>query len=464
MKKILFAVYNILTLLLFPVFFIALIMLSLAKNKKSEGFFYKLFPFAFEPLRDSAFEGGIWIHAVSLGELRASVNFIELLQAEINKKIYLSITTKTGYDFAKNLYKNNKNILIFYFPYDFYFSVIYVLKFIKPILFISVETEIWPNLFNILSKKDIPIAVINARISDKSYKNYLYFSFFFKYIFEKIDLVLCVSEAYCRKFLSLGIKKENVHKTGNMKFDLNTALIAKGIEEKSRKLKEIFNCGKIIAAGSTHRGEESLILNAALELNELELNKNLKKGKIFLFIAPRHPERFDEVYDFLEKCGIERYKLSSIYASDCNIEDIEAFGAGESETAVILVDIIGELLTIYNICDAAFVGGSMINAGGHNVLEPLIFGKPVIFGRYIQNFLEIANEIIEIKAGKMANSPKELYDALVEYLYNEKAIETASKSGLALISQNKGVSKQNLNYLMRYIITGSSDSKSLNWI
>ncbi|MHB8231319.1 MAG: 3-deoxy-D-manno-octulosonic acid transferase [bacterium] len=441
MEKNLFTVYNILLLLLFPFFFIALILFALAKNKKSEGFFYKLFPFTFKPLTTCAFEDGIWLHAVSLGELRASVNFIELLQAEINKKIYLSITTKTGYDFAKNLYNDNKNILIFYFPYDFYFSVIYVLKLIKPVLFISVETEIWPNLFNILRKRNIPVAVINARLSDKSYRNYLYFSFFFKYVFEKISLVLCVSDAYCQKFLSLGIKEENVHKTGNMKFDLDITFVSKDIEEKSRKLKEIFNSGKIIAAGSTHRGEESYILNAALEL----------KGKIFLFIAPRHPERFDEVYDFLEKEGIECHKLSSIYSSGYNVGNMEASGTGKFKTAVILVDIIGELLAIYNICDAAFVGGSMVPAGGHNILEPLIFGKPVIFGKYVQNFLEIANEIMEIKAGKMANSPKELYDGLVEYLYNEKAKDTASKSGLSLISQNKGASKQNLNYLMRLL-------------
>ncbi len=456
MEKALFAVYNILLLFLSPFFFIALILFSLAKNKKSEGFFYKLFPFAFKPLKnsvlkDTALEEGIWIHAVSLGELRASVNFIELLRNKFDKKIYLSTTTKTGYNFAKNLYKNsnNRDILIFYFPYDFYFSVKSILRWIKPVLFISVETEIWPNLFNILKRRNIPIAVINARISDKSYKNYLNFNFFFRYVFEKIDLVLCISEIYRKKFLSLGIKKENIHITGNMKFDLDIGLIAEGIEEKSNKLKGIFNCGKIIAAGSTHEGEENLILNAAIKLS-----KNFKKDKIFLFIAPRHPERFNEVYNFLEKSEkIKIYKLSSVYSPDFNLDISKS---EESETTVILVDIIGELLTVYNICSVAFVGGSMVNAGGHNLLEPLIFGKPVIFGRYIQNFSEIAEKITEIRAGRLVNSPQGLYDALTEYLYNEKALEAASKSGLMLISQNKGSSLQNLNFLTRYLDAGNA--------
>jgi 3-deoxy-D-manno-octulosonic-acid transferase len=440
MEKALFAVYNILLSLLFPFFFIVLFSLSLTKDKKSEGFFYKLFPFAFRPFKNAPFKEGIWIHAVSLGEMRASVNFIGLLQSKYGKKIYLSAVTKTGFDFAKNLYKNNNNIFLFYFPYDFPFSVRNIFRLINPSLFISVETEIWPNLFNELNKKNIPVAVINARISDKSYKNYFKFNFFFKYVFRKIDLVLCVSEAYRKKFLNLGIGKEKVHITGNMKFDLDVGLIAEGIEEKSDKLKRIFNRGKIIAAGSTHEGEENLILDAAIKLS-----KNFKEDKIFLFIAPRHPERFGEVYGLLEKSGIEAYKLSSVYSPGFNSNISKSWGT--TGITVVLVDIIGELLTVYNICSVAFVGGSMVNAGGHNILEPLTFGKPVIFGKYVQNFLEIAEETIEAKAGKPAGSPQELYDALVEYLYNEKASETASENGLALISRNKGSSLRNLDFL-----------------
>ena len=457
MEKVLFTVYNIILLFLFPFFFIALTFLNLAKNKRSEGYLYKFFPSAFKPLKKENFNEGVWIHAVSLGEMRAAVNFIDLLQSEYGKKIYLSATTKTGFDFADNLYKNNGNVLTFYFPYDFLFSVSSILKLIKPSLFISVETEIWPNLFNILNKKNIPIALINARISEKSYKNYIRFRFFFGYIFKKIDSVLCISDMYCKRFASLGIKEENMHQTGNMKFDMDASLIAGDINEKTAILKKFIEYknnnseyAKIIAAGSTHKREEELIADSVIKLNKLN-----HKNKIFLFVAPRHPERFDEVYKLLNNYlpEIELYKLSSIYSSHYdskdikNIKDNNSCGLSENKVVVILVDIIGQLLTVYGICDAAFVGGSLIPSGGHNLLEPLLFGKPVIFGRYVQNFSEAAEEIIKNSAGRQIDSPLELYNALADYLFNDKSADSAGKNGLNLIARNKGVSLRNLEYL-----------------
>jgi len=471
MEKILSITYNALLTIIFPFFFITLFILNLAKNKRSEGYLYKFFPSAFKPLKKENFNEGVWIHAVSLGEMRAAVNFIDLLQSEYGKKIYLSATTKTGFDFADNLYKNNDNVLTFYFPYDFLFSVSSILKLIKPSLFISVETEVWPNLFNILNKKNIPIALINARISEKSYKNYIRFRFFFGYIFKKIDTVLCISDMYCKRFASLGIKEENMHQTGNMKFDMDASLIAGDINEKTAILKKFIKYknnnlehAKIIAAGSTHKREEELIADSVKKLNRLN-----HKNKIFLFVAPRHPERFDEVYKLLNNYlpEIEFYKLSSIYSSHYdskdikNIKDNNSCGLSENKVVVVLVDIMGQLLTVYGICDAAFVGGSLIPSGGHNLLEPLIFGKPVIFGRYVQNFSDAAEEIIKNSAGRQIDSPLELYNALADYLFNDKSADSAGKNGLNLISRNKGVSLRNLQYLnyKGYLLSLKSEDK-----
>jgi 3-deoxy-D-manno-octulosonic-acid transferase len=456
MEKVLFTVYNIILLFLFPFFFIVLFFFNLTKNKKSEGYLYKFFPAAFKPLKKTAFEEGVWIHAVSLGEMRVAVKFIDLLKSEYGKKIYLSATTKTGFDFAYNLYKQNENVLTFYFPYDFLFSLRSVLKHIKPLLFISVETEIWPNLFNILNKKNIPVALINARISEKSYKNYTRFRFFFGYIFKKIDAVLCISDIYCERFASLGIKKENMRRTGNMKFDIDASLIAEDIKEKSEILKRFIEfktnnnsetveakTAKIIAAGSTHKGEEEIILDSVIKLN-----KTKEKNRIFLFLAPRHPERFDEVNKLLNNylSEIELYTLSSVYASK-DIKDNNSYGLSENKVVVVLVDIIGQLLTVYGVCGAAFVGGSLVSSGGHNLLEPLAFGKPVIFGRYVQNFSEAAEEIIKNSAGKQIDSPLELYEAFTDYLFKDKSADSAGKNGLNLIARNKGVSLRNLEYL-----------------
>ena len=508
MEKVLFTVYNIILMFLFPFFFITLTFFNITKNKKSEGYLYKFFPFAFKPLKENVFEEGVWIHAVSLGEMRAAVKFIDLIKSEYGKKIYLSATTKTGFDFADNLYKKDDNVLIFYFPYDFLFSLRSLLKLIKPSLFISVETEIWPNLFNVLKKKNIPVALINARISEKSYKNYIRFKFFFGYIFKKIDAVLCISDIYCERFASLGVKKENMSRTGNMKFDMDASLIAGDIKEKSEILKRFIefktdnstekaktlngetaytNCGNvnnengetacidaanskaaaaktaiIIAAGSTHKGEEETVVDTVIKLNKI----NAKNNRIFLFLAPRHPERFDEVYRLLNGYApeIEIYKLSSIYdyqhyesphgliRNDAppfisNYSNSISSAADISTVVVVLVDIIGQLLTVYALCGAAFVGGSMVPSGGHNLLEPLIFGKPVIFGRYVQNFSEAAEEIINNSAGRQIDSPLELYEALDDYLFNDKSGGSAGKNGLNLIVLNKGVSFRNLEYL-----------------
>ncbi len=492
MEKILNVIYNVLLAVVSPFFFASLFILNLNKNKKSEGYLYKFFPDAFKSLQEAAFEEGVWIHAVSLGEMRAAVKFIDLLKSEYGRKIYLSATTKTGFDFAYNIYKNDESVLIFYFPYDFLFSLRGLLKLVNPSLFISVETEIWPNLFSVLKKKNIPIALINARISEKSYKNYIRFKFFFGYIFKKIDAVLCISDIYCERFASFGVKKENMSRTGNIKFDMDASLIAGDIKEKSEILKKFIEfktdngeetaktaydetadanngnvkaenaektgakptnkktadakTAKVIAAGSTHKGEEEAVIDTVIKLNKTDNDKN----KIFLFLAPRHPERFDEVYKLLNGYvpEIEVYKLSSIYESALGLSrnDIPALKSNSTIVAV-LVDIIGQLLTVYAICGAAFVGGSLVPSGGHNLLEPLVFGKPVIFGRYVQNFSEAAEEIIKNSAGRQVDSSLELYEALTDYLFNHKSADSAGKNGLNLIARNKGVSLRNLDYL-----------------
>ncbi len=445
MKIPLFILYNLLLIIILPFFFIWMLFLYFIRDKRGTGFLNKLFPFIDKGIRELNFENGVWVHAVSLGEVKASANFTLMLIKEIQKPVYLSVVTKTGYDYAKTYYeKAGNHIYIFYFPYDFYFSIKSVLGMIKPALFISVETEIWPNLFNMLKKRKIPVSIINARLSNKSYKHYLALDFFFKYVFENISLVLCTSGGYYDKFFKLGVKKENIHITGNMKFDSNLANFTEEISKKMENLKNIFKDGRVIVAGSTHKEEERLILDAFVKLDKKDEN-------FFLFIAPRHPERFEYVDSLISGYNLQYYRLSSIYSSNYKLalplnNDFKKTGSAGLKV-VILVDMIGELISIYSLCDVAFTGGSMVHAGGHNLLEPLFFGKPVIFGKYVENFAEIADKIIEIRAGKKVASPEELYNALLYYLYDEKAIKDARESGLSLISQNKGSSLKNLEYI-----------------
>lgn len=448
MKQLLFTLYNLLLILVLPLFLVWMSISFLIGHKRKTGFIYKLFPFLNIGINTPDFKNGIWIHAVSLGELKAATNFIDLILKEIKKPILLSVVTKTGYEYARTYYGNDKsNVYIFYFPYDFYFSVRPFIDIIKPILFISIETEIWPNLFNMLKNRNIPISIANARISDKSYRNYSASAFFFKYVFRNINLVLCTSAGYYDKFLRLGVKKENINITGNMKFDLSLSGSIGEIKEKSVNLKSILKDNRIIAAGSTHKEEEKFVLDAFVRLNQKDKN-------IILFIAPRHPERFENVYNLIKNYNLECYRLSHIYATKYRPEPASVNGSENIAPeelcggSVVLVDIIGELMTIYNITDVAFIGGSMVQAGGHNMLEPLFFGKPVVFGKYVENFSEIAGKIIGIKAGKIVLSPEELFDALSYYLYDKAAAKAAQESGSGLILQNKGSSLKNLEHII----------------
>ncbi|MCL4546908.1 MAG: hypothetical protein M1576_04130, partial [Deltaproteobacteria bacterium] len=297
MKRIYFFIYNLILYISLPFFLIIMLFLYLIKNKHASGFFHKLIPslsFTEDNKNNNKKSKSLWIHAVSVGEVNASFYFINLLLNRINnnnnsnkkqKKIYLSVVTKTGYE---NAIKKFKGIPIFviYFPYDFLFSVKNFINLINPVCFISIETEIWPNLFNKLKETNIPIFILNARLSDRSFRNYYKFKFFFRYIFECIDLTACISKNYYNKFLDLGISKDKLYITGNMKFDTVQKeeikkLKIEGIKYKDAIINSCINndniksnsanqlnnyITKIIIAGSTHEREEQIILDIFLKL------------------------------------------------------------------------------------------------------------------------------------------------------------------------------------------------------
>lgn len=472
MKSTYFFIYNVLLFIFLPFFIIGMIFFYLIKDKKSAGFFNKLFYYN----RYKSFKtGGIWVHAVSIGEVNASVNFIRLISKKVKKPIYISVVTKTGYEYA---YKHLEGTAadVFYFPYDFLFSVKRVVNLIKPSCFISIETEIWPNLFNVMKKLRIPVCILNARISGKSYKNYILLNFFFKYIFENIDLAACISLNYYDKLLKLGVKKENLFVTGNMKFDsvsfTEIEKLKKEMEVYKKWIHENTGYGnKILIAGSTHEGEEKIILDIFLKLN------------LTLIIAPRHPERFKFVEDLISTYKIPYAKLSSTIGmadATCktalngfadlktafreqrngSIPSLQAAQPGVHDfktdsilknKKIILVDKIGILTALYSLSDVAFIGGSMVNAGGHNPLEPLLFGKPVVFGTFVENFKEITEEIVSNNAGIMANNPDELYNAVFSYLYNEDKYRTAGINGQKLIEANRGSSMKNMQLVLNII-------------
>ncbi|RZD16935.1 MAG: hypothetical protein EVJ46_01470 [Candidatus Acididesulfobacter guangdongensis] len=538
MKKLYFFIYNLILYISLPFFSVIMLVFYLIKNKHASGFFYKLAPylsFAKNHKNNIGKNKYIWIHAVSVGEVNAAFYFINLLLRRINnKKIYLSVVTRTGYAHAVKKFSGTP-VSVIYFPYDFLFSVKSIIKMLNPVCFISMETEIWPNLFNKLNENNTPVFILNARLSEKSFKNYYKFRFFFSYIFKCVDLAACISQDYYNKFIKLGVEEYKLHITGNMKFDIAQKeeiekLKKEGIKYKNAIIEAIdeitgitqnnsgiadgkqhdggydssdnYDSGnikslntdtantafaktmknksdsesciaKIIVAGSTHEKEEQIILDLFVRLTEAVESKDNHKIKFYLMIAPRHPERFRYVYELIKKYKFNYIKVSDLiingskYNKNYKIDSShEGNSANEiianskkikpcthscSNSSVVLIDKMGILNTLYSIADIAFIGGSMVPAvGGHNMLEPLSFGVPVVFGNFVENFQQIADEIASSGAGIAAANPEELFTAVYSFINNEKKSSEASAKALEIIERNQGSSLNNLNLLMNF--------------
>ncbi|MDD3149667.1 MAG: 3-deoxy-D-manno-octulosonic acid transferase [Candidatus Gastranaerophilales bacterium] len=353
-----------LTIILSPIILIAFVL----NLKFRAGFWQKI---GFYPkLKDK--KSVIWIHAVSVGEVLAVENFVKKLAKTFEDyQIVLTTVTKTGNEVAN---KKLTNVVseILYFPYDFSFSVKSAIKAINPKLVIVAETEIWPNFSYQIRKNNIPLMIINGRISPNSYKGYKKFSLFFREIFKNYTSILMQSEDDKNRMVDIGANADITEVMGNLKFDIENNLSDEQILELKNSL--AINNSRVIIAGSTHLGEDEIILDTFKKLK-------IKHSNIKLLIAPRHPERHEQVKKLLEESGFS-YGLRS---------KKDDFAKNE----IIMLDTMGELSKLYSICQIAFIGGSFSKTGGHNPLEASIFGKPIISGSSIFNFKDIYKLLID---------------------------------------------------------------------
>ena len=327
----------------------------------------------------------IWFNMASVGEVNLSYSLINKLSKERVEKILITVMTNTGMETAQKKYKNNEKITVIYFPLDSKNKIRKILNKVNIKLLVLIETEIWPNLINEVSKKS-KIILLNGRISDKSYKSYLKLKWLLKSLLKKIDTFYMQSDEDVRRIIELGALKDRTEKKSNLKFSIE--LKKEKIEILDEiKLKYKIGNKKIFVAGSTHSGEEEFILNSIKKMNSY-----------FTFLVPRHIERCDNIENQLLK-----FKFNYARWSDDNIND---------NVDVVLVDKIGVLTTLYQIADISFVGGSLVNIGGHNLLEPLYYKKVPIFGKYMQNAQEIANELKKRKIGIEIKKNNDLENAI----------------------------------------------------
>jgi 3-deoxy-D-manno-octulosonic-acid transferase len=340
-------------------------------------------------------EAVIWVHAVSVGEVLAVAGLVEELRRRFPQyRIFISTTTDTGQTLARVRFGEAN---VFYFPMDFAFAIRPYLRVLRPRLVVVAETEFWPNFMRLTRASGARIAVVNARISDRSWPNYRRFRGLLRRLLANVDLFLAQTQADSVRLQDIGASPERVRVTGNLKFDIPVPA-PPAIVESMRKSIAASAAGPVLVCGSTVDGEESLLLKAFE-------NALVQHPRAVLILAPRRPEHFAEVAALLGQMSIRFCRRS-----EWNGENL----AG----GVFLVDTIGELAALYALADVAFVGGSLVPHGGHNIIEPALHGVATVVGNHTENFRDIVSLFQSRDAARIVG-PAELPLVFLELLAND---------------------------------------------
>jgi 3-deoxy-D-manno-octulosonic-acid transferase len=386
-------------------------------------------------------EHSIWIHAVSVGEALTARALAADLKARYPRlRLFLSTTTLAGQQVARRSLQHVD--AVFYFPFDWAFIVRRTLRLVKPQLFVMMETEIWPNLLRVCRARGVRTVVINGRISSRSYPRYRMIRRFFRRVLADIDRFCMQSDESARRLIDLGADASRVVVTGSLKFDsLELPPAASHGKPRQRVLRffRISPSRVVVVAGSTMRGEESAVLNAFGRV------KATAPGALAI-VAPRQPERFGEVERLARAAGFVTMRRSEL--------PIDA----EPRADVIVLDSIGELAELYQLATAVFVGGSLVDHGGHNILEPAIFGRPIVIGPHMQNFAEIADAFLTNGAALQVRSERELEETLLTLVADPVRRARLGAAARALVEANRGAKDKTLAVIADLLPTRASSA------
>ncbi len=372
-------------------------------------------------------EESVWIHAVSVGEvLTARALVTELKRLYPRFRIFLSTTTLAGQQVAR---RNVRDIdAVFYFPFDLAWVVRRTVRLVNPRLFVMMETEIWPNLLRECRRQGIATVLVNGRISARSYPRYKLVRPFFRRVLADVDRFCVQSQESARRLIDIGADPARITVTGSLKFDSldipGAATPGRGRERVLRYFR-IAPGRPVVVAGSTMRGEEEMALQAFRRIKG-------GAGNPLLVLAPRNPERFGEVVQLVRDRA-----FVTVRRSDLPID-------AEPRAEVVVLDTIGELAQVYQIATAVFVGGSLVDHGGHNILEPAVFGKPIVFGPHMQNFREIADAFLAQEAAIQVATPRELEQALMALLEDPVRRARVGAAARALVEASRGAKDKSL--------------------
>lgn len=378
----------------------------------------------------------MWVHAVSVGEVQASAPLVREVLARSDVRVLVTTTTPTGADHAQRQFGND--VAHAYFPFDTPDAIARALDNVKPTLVLLMETELWPNFLHGCALRDIPTLLVNARLSSRAFERYCRVRPLVREMLGHLHAAAVQTQADANRLIALGLPAGRTHVTGSIKFDLT--LPSDMSEQVEVRRQACAEPRSIWIAASTHAGEESIVLAAHRQvLHQLP--------QTLLLLAPRHPARAEEISELIQSENMHMVRRS--LGEQCN-----------ASTQVYLLDTLGELLPFYGAADVAFVGGSLVPAGGHNMLEPAVLGKPVLFGPHIFNFENIGSLLIESGAAVSVCDSEALADEVLRLLSDEKIRRKRGAAALAVMQGNAGA----LNAVLRLVekaMSGVSGDGSL---
>lgn len=363
----------------------------------------------------------LWVHALSVGEVKSSLPLIQALEnTKKDFELVFSASTKTGYEIAEKLFLSGEKKFVdhlMYFPFDLGWSVQRILKQIDPDAIVLVETDLWPNFLYEAKKIDIPVLLINARLSQNSLKGYLRFKPFVQMFLSGLKFIMVQSDVDRERFLQLGLDENKILKTGNVKFDQTGEKVSQdGISLLKDRL-GIEEGRPVVLCGSTHSGEEEILCNVFKQLSG-------EHPELVMIIAPRNPDRSQELLNYFNARNV-----NAVLMTECENRLCES---------VMIVDTMGELARLYSICDIAFVGGSLVPEGGHNPLEPALFAKPVLFGPDMSDFVDISDLLIRGQGSIQVQSEDELTAQVGSLLADVSAMTQKGSQNLKVFTEHSG--------------------------
>jgi 3-deoxy-D-manno-octulosonic-acid transferase len=391
----------------------------------------------------------IWIHAVSVGETLAAKPLVTALRERLpHSRVVISTTTMTGQAVARSRIKDASGFC--YFPLDWRFAVRRALNTIRPETVVLMESELWPNFLNECHSRQIPVVVANGRISDRSLERWRRFGILARRMFQQVSCFAMQTPADAERAVRLGAAAENVFVSGNIKYDCGDDVLSPADESTALAFDHALGLDQapLIVAGSTCDGEEEILIAALEDLRKIEGLKGVR-----MLLAPRHPERFDAVARLLEGSRLSYRRRSAVVlqtepagvaAPQSQSTKTTAGWRREPPADVILLDSIGELALLYRFASVVFVGGSLIVKGGHNILEPARFAKPIVVGPHMENFGEITDEfnrraaLVQLHGTTDRQLVAELRDTLSMLLSDEERSRRLGENALGAVAENRG--------------------------